>query len=75
MIISRDDPVVPIKSFKSESLPDNVQTIITNEGGHLGFIAQRNCDPDSLWLDWRVLDWVQHQNKVDNQNQSLSCSG
>ena len=27
-------------------------------GGHVGFIARANGDPDCRWMDWRVVDWV-----------------
>ena len=40
------------------ALPESVRLVIAEGGGHLGYIARSNSDPDTHWLDWRVLDWV-----------------
>jgi predicted alpha/beta-fold hydrolase len=53
-----DDPIVPGYVFDSAKLSPSVQLHLTDHGGHLGYIAARNGDPDRRWLDWRIVDWV-----------------
>jgi predicted alpha/beta-fold hydrolase len=40
------------------SLSPTTTLHLTDHGGHLGFIAARNGEPDRRWMDWRVVDWV-----------------
>ena len=55
---SEDDPIVPIGPLMKYSSSAWVETITVPHGGHLGFLASRNGDPDLRWLDWRILDWL-----------------
>lgn len=66
VLTSRDDPLVPAEMFESlrTHWPDNVHLAIAAGGGHVGYIARRGIDPDTHWLDWRVLEFVE----------SLGCS-
>jgi predicted alpha/beta-fold hydrolase len=32
--------------------------MLTDRGGHLGFVARAGGDADSRWMDWRVVEWV-----------------
>ena len=59
IIASHDDPIVPTGPLMQYPLGDHVERIISPYGGHLGFIAARNGDPDIRWLDWRVIDWIE----------------
>lgn len=58
ILTAADDPVVPEAIFDEASLSDCVRLHRTDHGGHLGFIAARNGDPDRRWMDWRVVQWV-----------------
>ncbi len=58
---SEDDPIVPVDSLLTFPHSSAVDIITTPHGGHLGFLAARNGDEDFRWLDWRILDWLQHQ--------------
>ena len=59
IITSSDDPIVPIKMFDQLDLAGrNVHIEVTRGGGHLGFLASRNVDPDWHWIDWRVVDFI-----------------
>ena len=57
---SRDDPLVPFWMFSSDRVtyPDCVRLIATDHGGHVGFVGKKGLDPDSRWLDWRVVEIV-----------------
>ena len=58
ILTARDDPLVPAASFERSRRSDSVELLLTNSGGHLGFIARSGVDPDHRWMDWRVLDWL-----------------
>jgi predicted alpha/beta-fold hydrolase len=58
-ITARDDPIVPVASFERARFSPSTQRVITDHGGHLGFVGRPGpADPDSRWMDWRVVDWV-----------------
>jgi predicted alpha/beta-fold hydrolase len=59
ILASEDDPIVPVVSLLGSSLSASTELFTTTRGGHLGFVAARNGDPDFRWLDWRILDWLQ----------------
>ncbi|MEM6330627.1 MAG: alpha/beta fold hydrolase [Planctomycetota bacterium] len=65
IIVSADDPVIPITTLLRAPRSGAVDIMVTRSGGHLGFLGgpggllgARNDDPDTRWIDWRVLDWV-----------------
>lgn len=60
IITSRDDPLVPFEMFSDDrvSYPDTVKLVATDRGGHVGFVSRRGADPDTRWLDWRVVEIV-----------------
>lgn len=58
IISSIDDPIVPGHLWDRIALSPATKLFLTDHGGHLGFIAAKNGDPDRRWMDWRVVDWV-----------------
>jgi predicted alpha/beta-fold hydrolase len=58
IITAASDPIVPVASFERATYSPTTQLLIAPCGGHLGFVAAKNSDPDLRWLDWRILDWV-----------------
>ncbi len=58
ILAAEDDPLVTIDCFQGLRLPANVLLHITPQGGHLGYVGKRGVDPDSRWMDWRIVDWV-----------------
>jgi predicted alpha/beta-fold hydrolase len=63
ILTAANDPIVPVKPFETASYSPTTKLHITPCGGHLGFIARRGRDPDRRWLDWRVIEWVESQNR------------
>jgi predicted alpha/beta-fold hydrolase len=59
IIASEDDPVVPTAPLLEYPHSDAIQAVVVPRGGHLGFIARANGDPDKRWLDWRILEWIE----------------
>jgi predicted alpha/beta-fold hydrolase len=58
ILTARDDPLVPVSVFEKLNLPDSVVLHISEQGGHLGYIAKAGDDPDRRWMDWRIVDWM-----------------
>ena len=60
IITSRDDPLVPFEMFAADRVayPPCVRLVATDHGGHVGFVGRKGVDPDSRWLDWRVVEIV-----------------
>ena len=59
VLTSRDDPLVPAHSFEEALLSPSTRLVMTHCGGHLGYLGTADPpDPDSRWMDWRVVDWV-----------------
>ena len=65
ILTSEDDPVVPVGPLMAAQKSDWIETVSVPRGGHLGFMAARNGDPDFRWLDWRILDWIQEGHAVE----------
>jgi uncharacterized protein len=57
ILTSTDDPLVPIASYAGLRPSASTTLHIAPGGGHLGFIACANGDPDRRWMDWRVVEW------------------
>lgn len=57
ILTAADDPMVPIEIFDGMPLSTSTRLIVTEHGGHMGYIAQAGEDPDRRWLDWRVIEW------------------
>lgn len=60
VVTARDDPFVPFEMFGADRIayPDTVHVVAPEQGGHVGFIGRAVGDPDSRWLDWRVVDLI-----------------
>ncbi len=62
LLAARDDPLIPVSMFErlttTNNLPPSIRLHIAEGGGHLGYVARRNNDPDARWLDWRMVEWT-----------------
>ena len=60
IITSRDDPFVPFEMFAADRVayPECVRLVATDQGGHVGYIGRAGDDPDTRWLDWRVVEII-----------------
>jgi len=57
ILASQDDPIVPADCFTNTSLSSSVRMMITQRGGHAGFIARRG----EAWMDDCLVDWFQER--------------
>jgi predicted alpha/beta-fold hydrolase len=58
VLAAQDDPLIPFAIFEKAHLSASTVLYAPERGGHVGFLARRDCDPDRWWLDWRIVDWV-----------------
>jgi predicted alpha/beta-fold hydrolase len=56
VLISRDDPIVPAGMYDGLPLAPAVRLVVTEQGGHMGYVARRGADPDRRWLEWRMVE-------------------
>jgi predicted alpha/beta-fold hydrolase len=54
VLLSEDDPVVETAAIDKLQLPASVTSILTEKGGHVGFL-----EGPRFWLDDTILDWLQ----------------
>lgn len=74
ILYAQDDPIVPIEPLLNAKLSSSVELVTVPHGGHLGFMASKNGDPDFRWLDWRILDWLEagrHQKASQVKQESV----
>jgi len=64
LLTSADDPVIPVQMFERYRLSPAIRLHITSHGGHVGFISAGGQDPDRRWLDWRIIDWIEHHGQA-----------
>jgi predicted alpha/beta-fold hydrolase len=60
IIAAEDDPIVPTAPLREYPHGGGVRVVYVPSGGHLGFIGRSEGDPDHRWLDWRIVEWVEH---------------
>lgn len=60
ILAAADDPVINAEIFGGGDWPENVRVHVAEGGGHVGFLSAPNEDPDLRWLDWRIVDWLEH---------------
>ncbi len=66
ILFAQDDPLIPAAVFRDATFSPTTEVYATPAGGHLGFLADRRAtrDPDWHWMDWRVVDWVRHFDRL-----------
>ena len=60
IITAHDDPVIPFEMFSRAELSKTTTLLETPQGGHVGYYGTGGSDPDRWWVDWRIIDWIQH---------------
>ena len=59
IVATADDPILPVEPVAAAQLGRRTERLITDRGGHLGFVARRGIDRDRRWIDWRVIEFVE----------------
>ena len=58
ILFSRDDPIVDCTYLDSIDIPKNVNILITEHGGHLGFLGTPGKKGGFHWMDSLLLQWI-----------------
>jgi uncharacterized protein len=58
ILFSRDDPIVDCSIFDTVKYPDNVKILITENGGHLGYLGTPRKYGGFLWMDFVLYKWI-----------------
>ena len=61
ILFSRDDPIVDSTVLDSVCIPDHIQILSTQKGGHLGFLGMPGRKGAFYWMDSVILDWIFEQ--------------
>ncbi len=63
IISAQDDPFIPVRIFDSPSLHENphIQLLLTQYGGHCGFLQCRQPQEDPFWAENRIMEWIEGQ--------------
>jgi predicted alpha/beta-fold hydrolase len=56
---SKDDPVVDLEGLAGLSLPSNIDLILTEHGGHVGYLGFGARPTQMRWSDDVLLNWLQ----------------
>jgi hypothetical protein len=61
LVQAKDDTFIPFAIYESAAVRGHpcVQLLITEYGGHLGFVGRR---PHRFWLDDAIMEWIQTHN-------------
>ena len=58
ILFSKDDPIVDCHQIDPNDVPSNVEILITEQGGHLGFLS-RPSKGGLYWMDHVILKWLE----------------
>lgn len=58
ILFSRDDPIVDCNLLDQSDLPTNVDVVITESGGHLGYLGVPGQKGGFHWMDSVLLQWI-----------------
>ncbi|HEY7290710.1 MAG TPA: alpha/beta fold hydrolase [Vicinamibacterales bacterium] len=60
IITAEDDPFVPAAAFRDPKVARNrhITLLLSEHGGHCGFIANRDGADDGYWAETRIVDFV-----------------
>jgi len=68
ILLSEDDPIIPIGCFHDVQWPEYVQLRISRRGGHVGFIGMRKLHTgDRYWMDAQLMDWFNSERTTRHQ--------
>ncbi len=58
VLFAKDDPLVDCSLLKTEKIPENMEVLITETGGHIGFLGHPKKS-HFRWMDYRILTWLE----------------
>lgn len=58
ILFAKDDPIVDYSVIESIKVPDNVEVLITDQGGHLGYLGTLKEKGGFRWMDSMIIRWI-----------------
>ena len=58
ILFAKDDPLVNGSLLNPDDLPDNIELIVTEKGGHMGFLGNPKKS-HFRWMDHQILTWLE----------------
>ncbi len=58
ILFARDDPIVDCKVLEGIDIPEQVDILITERGGHLGYLGMPGKGGGFHWMDGVLLRWI-----------------
>ncbi|MDF2529372.1 MAG: hypothetical protein K0Q57_252 [Gammaproteobacteria bacterium] len=59
ILMSEDDPFIHCHFEHKDSLPKQVQLLVTQAGGHMGYLGSPFSKEGFRWMDKLILDWLE----------------
>lgn len=62
ILTAANDPFVPPEPFRRPEVTDNphVRLLITDDGGHCGFVSEPDAAHDGYWAEHAIVAWAKH---------------
>jgi len=58
LLFAKDDPIVDCNVMENVKVPDHVNIIVTDQGGHLGYLGTPGQEGGFHWMDSLILQWI-----------------
>jgi predicted alpha/beta-fold hydrolase len=58
ILCSNDDPIVELQAYKERNFNSFFDVLLTDKGGHMGFIGKTGSLFDFRWMDHVILNWL-----------------
>ncbi|MBF5059216.1 YheT family hydrolase [Candidatus Neptunochlamydia vexilliferae] len=58
LLFARDDPIVDCHVLEGIDLPEQIEVLITEKGGHLGYLGMPGKEGGFHWMDGLLLRWI-----------------
>ncbi|MCB1067047.1 YheT family hydrolase [Simkania negevensis] len=58
ILFAKDDPIVDCNVMEDVPVPHNVDIVVTDQGGHLGYLGMPGQEGGFHWMDSIILQWI-----------------
>jgi len=58
ILFAKDDPIVDCNVMENVQVPPNVDILVTEQGGHLGYLGVPGQEGGFHWMDTILLQWI-----------------
>lgn len=58
ILFAKDDPIVDCNVISDAQAPPNIEILVTEQGGHLGYLGIPGLEGGFHWMDTILLQWI-----------------